>query len=332
MVCGVWWGLWTQFDEDRSGSVTHEEFRQSLATLGFNLSDFEFDKFVALYDPQGLGEISYQQFQDAVGAVIQPNVVHSRNRRKNFVRPRTPTLAEWWAHKLRGASLAKLDSGIEDAPLTLKGTRLLCRVVRGLITRCYVHRCPAGEFGFAAIIAVAKAVGVAITRNEAKRLAVMYSGDPLADTVSEDELRRIFTPNEKPRGEDCGGSFSSRSSQHGRSTRGPAPLRKSATVPSLPKLSTARGSAGMVASGRPDTAMSRSSHARQSARRMLASHRSKSRCVWLYVALCVAMWLGCVAWLCGLAVCVCCCCCCCGAVSVPVPAGLCVCNHVVDLC
>ena len=122
MVCGVWWGLWTQFDEDRSGSVTHEEFRQSLATLGFNLSDFEFDKFVALYDPQGLGEISYQQFQDAVGAVIQPNVVHSRNRRKNFVRPRTPTLAEWWAHKLRGASLAKLDSGIEDAPLTLKGT------------------------------------------------------------------------------------------------------------------------------------------------------------------------------------------------------------------
>ena len=167
-----------------------------------------------------------------------------------------------------------------------------------LITRCYVHRCRAGEFGFAAIIAVAKAVGVAITRNEAKRLAVMYSGDPLADTVSEDELRRIFTPNEKPKGEDCGDSFSSRSSQHGGPTRGPAPLRKSATVPSLPKLSTARGSAGM-ASGRPDTAMSRSSHARQSARRMLASHRSKSRCVWLYVALCVAMWLGCVAWLCA---------------------------------
>jgi len=103
-----------QFDKDASGTVDHDEFRQQLAALGFNLSDFEFDKFVSKYDPKNLGEINYRQFQAAIGNIIQPDVVNERNLKKELVRPPLPSFISWWRQRLTSVAASELEEGFRD--------------------------------------------------------------------------------------------------------------------------------------------------------------------------------------------------------------------------
>lgn len=72
--------------------VTRAEFRAALASMGFHMTDFEFDRFFRLFDADNVGEISYNQFRETVGEVIQPT-----ERRRCEMRPRAhqPGLLEW---------------------------------------------------------------------------------------------------------------------------------------------------------------------------------------------------------------------------------------------
>ena len=72
--------------------MTRSEFRAALASMGFHMTDFEFDRFFRLFDVSGNNQINYQQFRETIGEVIQPT-----ERRKHEVRPRAhqPNLIEW---------------------------------------------------------------------------------------------------------------------------------------------------------------------------------------------------------------------------------------------
>ncbi|KAK4161779.1 hypothetical protein QBC43DRAFT_268072 [Cladorrhinum sp. PSN259] len=50
------------FDKDGSGTISSEELRNVLKSLGENLSDAELDEMVKLADKDGNGEIDYQEF------------------------------------------------------------------------------------------------------------------------------------------------------------------------------------------------------------------------------------------------------------------------------
>ena len=80
-------------EQDHSGDVSHTEFRAGLATLGFHMSDEEFERFVLGYDKGNTGHVTYDMFNDAIGEFIQPRPTDGIFRRQE--RPTTPHLAEW---------------------------------------------------------------------------------------------------------------------------------------------------------------------------------------------------------------------------------------------
>lgn len=79
--------------KQQSGSISHEEFRHTLETLGLDLSDAMFKKFVKMYDPQLTGNIDYTRFNHNVGSMIHPrdsgHLVLRRTRPSNDGRPST---------------------------------------------------------------------------------------------------------------------------------------------------------------------------------------------------------------------------------------------------
>lgn len=82
----------TRFDEDHNGVVSRAEFRAALASMGFHMTDHQFDNFFRLFDHNHSGAIDFEQFRETIGDVIQPT-----ERRKHEVRPRShqPGLHEW---------------------------------------------------------------------------------------------------------------------------------------------------------------------------------------------------------------------------------------------
>ena len=56
----------------QNGLVSHAEFRNTLESLGVDMSDEIFAKFVKLYDPGNTGNISYTRFNHNVGNMIHP--------------------------------------------------------------------------------------------------------------------------------------------------------------------------------------------------------------------------------------------------------------------
>lgn len=65
-VCVGIWRQFRMFDNDHSGSVSHSEFRDTLASLGFNMDDAEFSKFVRTYDTKNIGHVDYMMFNNKV--------------------------------------------------------------------------------------------------------------------------------------------------------------------------------------------------------------------------------------------------------------------------
>jgi Ca2+-binding EF-hand superfamily protein len=64
------------FDEDKSGSLDHEEFRMALRAMGVTLSERDFQTLVMQYDKSGDGSISYDEFNARVGPLIHPEAVN----------------------------------------------------------------------------------------------------------------------------------------------------------------------------------------------------------------------------------------------------------------
>ncbi|KAK0737756.1 hypothetical protein B0T18DRAFT_233863 [Schizothecium vesticola] len=55
------------FDKDNSGTISTEELRNVLRSLGENLTDAELDEMIKLADKNGDGHIDYQEFASIMG-------------------------------------------------------------------------------------------------------------------------------------------------------------------------------------------------------------------------------------------------------------------------
>ncbi|KAK1833893.1 hypothetical protein QBC39DRAFT_344656 [Podospora conica] len=55
------------FDKDNSGTISTEELRNVLRSLGENLTDAELDEMIKLADKNGDGSIDYQEFASIMG-------------------------------------------------------------------------------------------------------------------------------------------------------------------------------------------------------------------------------------------------------------------------
>ena len=55
--------MFSVFDEDGSGTVSHSEFRQCTRLMQVHLDDGQFDEIMEDLDPTQSGEIEFQSFQ-----------------------------------------------------------------------------------------------------------------------------------------------------------------------------------------------------------------------------------------------------------------------------
>ena len=62
------------FDADKSGFVNKAEFRTALETMGFDMTNAEFNKLAAKYDLNHDGKLSYMEFNANID-----NLVHQQN-------------------------------------------------------------------------------------------------------------------------------------------------------------------------------------------------------------------------------------------------------------
>ena len=62
------------FDEDRSGDLSYDEFRKGLEMLGFRVSDLEFKEVMKILDRDGDGTIEYEEFCTKLGNVSMYDV------------------------------------------------------------------------------------------------------------------------------------------------------------------------------------------------------------------------------------------------------------------
>merc|ERR1711865_12990 len=54
--------VFRKFDDDGSGTVSHEEFRTGLVHMGIAMSDPEFKSLIDIVDHDGGGDIDYREF------------------------------------------------------------------------------------------------------------------------------------------------------------------------------------------------------------------------------------------------------------------------------
>ena len=118
------------FDHDHSGSVTYEEFRESLTHLGFHMRDAEFKKFVEQYDATGSGHINYVQFNNKVGEIIHPSETGALMFGTKHG-PTSATLASWVE-----AKFAKVGLVVLQCVCTTRAHMVVCLREQAIMVGC----------------------------------------------------------------------------------------------------------------------------------------------------------------------------------------------------
>ena len=54
--------LWAEMDDDRSRSITKEEFQRGILNHNIQVSSEDIDKLFQLFDDDGSGNLSYEEF------------------------------------------------------------------------------------------------------------------------------------------------------------------------------------------------------------------------------------------------------------------------------
>jgi len=57
---------------DSNGSLTREEFKDRMESMGFWLTPKEFSKLMTFFDADNSGEISFSEWNNLVGRLVQP--------------------------------------------------------------------------------------------------------------------------------------------------------------------------------------------------------------------------------------------------------------------